>query len=119
MTTSEIAERLITHCRKAHWEAAQTELYADNAVSLEPFESPMFAQETRGLAAIIEKGRKFDSMIETVHTIEVSEPLVAKNSFACIMRMDVTMKGEGRMDMKELCVYEVADGKIVKEQFHV
>jgi hypothetical protein len=31
--------------------------------------------------------------------------------------MDVTMKGQGRMNMDEIAVYEVKDGKIVKEQF--
>jgi hypothetical protein len=44
--------------------------------------------------------------------------VVAKSSFACVMRLDVTMKGQGRMDMTELCGYEVADGKIISEQFH-
>jgi hypothetical protein len=32
--------------------------------------------------------------------------------------MDVTMKGQGRMQMTELCVYVVKDGKIVSEQFY-
>ncbi len=31
--------------------------------------------------------------------------------------MDVTMKGQDRMAMPELCVYEVKDGKIASEQF--
>ena len=119
MNTAEIAQRLVDHCRKAHWEAAQTELYADDAVSIEPCAGEISGKETRGRDAIIEKGRKFDGMIETLHAIEVSDPIVATNSFACIMRIDVTMKGQGRMDMKELCVYEVASGKIVKEEFHV
>jgi hypothetical protein len=29
----------------------------------------------------------------------------------------VTVKGQGRMKMDEIAVYEVKDGKIVKEQF--
>jgi hypothetical protein len=33
------------------------------------------------------------------------------------MGMDVTMKGQGRSKMDEIAVYEVKDGKIVKEQF--
>jgi limonene-1,2-epoxide hydrolase len=33
------------------------------------------------------------------------------------MGMDVTMKGAGRINMEEIAVYEVKDGKIVKEQF--
>jgi ketosteroid isomerase-like protein len=117
MTTQEIAQRLVAHCRKAKWEDAQRELYAQDAVSIEPFETPHFAKETRGLNAIIEKGKKFDAMVETLHSLTVSEPIVAPSSFACIMGMDVTMKGQGRMQMSELCVYTVKDGKIVSEQF--
>jgi hypothetical protein len=119
MTTKEIAERLVMHCRTAAWEAAQRELFADDAVSIEPYSSPAFEKETRTLEAIIEKGRKFDAMVEQMHSIKVSDPLVATSSFACTMQMDVTMKGEGRMNMTELCVYDVKDGKIIAEQFHV
>ncbi len=119
MKTTEIASRLVTLCRKAQWGAAQKELYADNAISIEPQETPMFAKETRGLPAIIEKGHEFDAMVEKLHSISVSEPVVAENSFACTMSLDVTMKGQGRMQMSELCVYDVKDGKIVSEQFHM
>ena len=119
MKTEDIAKRLVAHCREAKWEAAQRELYAENAVSIEPFPSPNFAQETRGLAAILEKGKKFDSLVEKMHSLTVSDPIVAENAFACVMQMDVTMKGEGRMNMRELCVYDVKDGKIVSERFHM
>lgn len=119
MTTQEIAQKLVAHCRKAAWETAQRELYADQAVSLEPYATPAFSQETKGLAAIIEKGHKFNAMIETMHALSVSDPLVANSSFACTMSLDVTMKGQPRMQMTELCVYEVKDGKIVSERFHM
>ena len=119
MTTKEIADRLVALCREAKYEQAQKELYADNCVSKEPYATPAFAQETRGLPAIIEKGRKFVAMIEQVHSTSVSEPIVAGSSFACVMRLDVTMKGQGRMDMSELCVYDVKDGKVVSEEFHM
>jgi len=119
MTTEEVAKRLVALCREGKWETAQRELYAQDAVSVEPHATPAFEKETRGLPAIIEKGKKFTAMVETMHKITVSEPLVAGNSFACSMRLDMTMKGQGRMDMGELCVYEVKDGKIVREQFHM
>lgn len=119
MKTEEIAKRLVALCREAKWETAQRELYADDAVSIEPYATPAFAKETKGLAAIFEKGKKFDAMVETMHALHVSDPIVATNSFACTMQMDVTMKGQGRMNMTELCVYDVKDGKIVSEQFHV
>jgi hypothetical protein len=54
-----------------------------------------------------------------MHSIEVSEPIVATNSFAFIITMDVTMKGQERMKMPELCVYLVKDGKIISEQFFI
>jgi hypothetical protein len=119
MTTKQIAERLVALCREAKWEAAQTELFAADAISIEPVASPFFEKETKGLPAIIEKGHKFGAMVETMHGLLVSDPVVAGSSFACTMRMDVTMKGQGRMDMAELCVYDAKDGKIVSEQFHL
>lgn len=119
MNTQAIADRLVSLCREARWEEAQRELYAGDAISLEPYPTPVFAQETRGLAALQEKIRTFNRMIEQLHSVVVSEPLVAGNAFTCRMQMDVTMKGEGRMTMAELCVYRVKDGKIISEQFFV
>lgn len=119
MKTEEIAKRLVALCREAKWETAQTELFAADAVSIEPYETPAFAKETKGLPAIIEKGHKFEAMVEKMHSLKVSDPVVATNSFACTMTMDVTMKGQGRMNMSELCVYVLKDGKIVSEAFHV
>lgn len=119
MKTEDIAKRLVTLCRDAKWEAAQTELFAADAVSIEPEATPLFSKETKGLPAILEKGRKFESIVEKYHSVEVSEPVVATGSFACVMKLDITMKGKGRMPMQELCVYEVKDGKIVSEQFYM
>lgn len=119
MQTTEIANRLVALCRERKWEVAQRELFAADAVSIEPYPTPGFEKETKGLPAIIEKGHKFEAMVETMHLLSVSDPVAATNSFACTMRMDVTMKGQGRMDMSELCVYNLKDGKIISEQFHV
>lgn len=117
MKTEEIARRLVALCREQKWETAQKELFAADAISVEPRPSPGFDQETRGLPAIIEKGRKFVAMTEQVHSIKVSDPIVAGDAFACTMHLDMTMKGQGRMDMAEVCVYEVKDGKITAERF--
>ena len=95
MKTEEIASRLVALCREQKWETAQRELFSPNAVSIEPEATGGFDKETRGLPAIIEKGRKFVAMVEQVHSISVSDPLVAPNSFACTMRLDMTMKGQG------------------------
>ena len=117
MTTTEIANRLVELCSKGDFENAQKELFADDAVSIEPHASPAFEKETKGLDAILEKGHKWSSMVEEYHEMKVSQPLVGENSFAATMFMSVTMKDMGRTDMTELCVYNVKDGKIVSEQF--
>ena len=117
MTTIEIANRLKELCGKSDYETAQRELFAEDAVSIEPESSPAFEKETKGLPAIIEKGGKFNSMVEEMHGITLSEPVVAGNSFALSMRLDAVMKERGPMDSTELCVYKVKDGKIISEEF--
>ena len=117
MTTQEIANRLAEFCRKGDFESAQKDLFSDNAISIEPRATPAFEKETKGLEAILAKGEKWNSMVLETHNITVSDPLIATNSFAVTMRMNVTMKERGHMDLTELCVYEVKDGKIISEQF--
>jgi hypothetical protein len=119
MTTKEIASRLVDLVRKGEFEKAQQELYAQDAVSMEPIETPEFEKETRGLKAIFEKGQKFNNLVETMHAIRVSDPLVAGNTIACTMTMDVTMKGRERATYDQLCVYQVKDGRVISEQFFV
>lgn len=117
METKEIASKLVAYCSKGDWADAHNELYANDAISIEPHSTEHFEKETKGLVAIRSKGKKFDEMTETLHSIEVSEPLVVGNAIAFMMTMDTTMKGQKRMSMPELCVYKVKDGKISSEEF--
>jgi hypothetical protein len=117
MSTQQIAARLAELCRQGEFEAAQKELFAEDAVSIEPRETPQFAKETKGLSAIIDKGHKWNETVEKVHGCTASAPLVAGNAFAITLGLDVTMKGHGRMKIEEVCVYETKDGKIASERF--
>jgi hypothetical protein len=117
MTTAEIANRLSELCKQGQFEQAQKELFADDAVSIEPHGTPAFDKETKGLDAIIQKGHKWSEMVTAYHGMKVSEPLIAGDCFALTMWMSVTMKEGGRMDMTELCLYKVKDGKVVSEEF--
>ena len=118
MNTESIAKRLVELCRTGEYDKAQEELYADDAASIEPEGLPPGALgNAKGLAAIREKGRHFNESIEAMHSGSVGDPQVAGNWFSCTMSMDVTMKGRGRIQMSEVCVYRVRDGKIVHEQF--
>ena len=116
MTTYDIANRFHELAQSGDWDQIQNELYADNAVSIEPANSPGL-KTVEGKEAIKQKGKQFGEMVEEMHGGYTNEPQVAGNHFAVAMGMDVSMKGQGRMKMDEIAVYEVKDGKIVKEQF--
>jgi ketosteroid isomerase-like protein len=118
MKTEAVAKRLVELCREGKYEEAQRELYAKDAVSIEPEGLPPgMPANVKGLDAIYEKTRHFQATIEQVHGGSVSDPVVAGNWFSCEMTIDVTMKGRGRVVMTEICLYHVKDGKIDREQF--
>lgn len=116
MTTQDVANRLVELSRQGKIQEVLKELFAANAVSIEPNESmgPMLVS---GLPAIIEKGKMFDSMVEAFHGSKITDPVVAGNYFSISWWIDTTMKGRGRTQMQEICVYKVENGKIVSEQF--
>jgi ketosteroid isomerase-like protein len=116
MTIQEVANRFKELTQSAQWDKIQDELYSSDAVSIEPEQSPGF-KTVEGLDAIKEKGKQFQTMIEEMHGGYCTEPVIGGKFFSVAMGMDVTMKGMGRINMDEVCVYEVKDGKIVKEQF--
>ena len=116
MTTQEVADRLSQLFKEYKWNEAQDELFSDDAQSIEPPGSQGM-ETVQGIDAIKKKGEDFNNSVEEMHGGYVSEPLVAGRYIAVAMGMDVTMKGAGRMKMDEIALYEVKDGKIVKEQF--
>ena len=116
MTTKEVANRLHELFQANKWMEAQQELFSDDAESIEPKDSPGM-QSVKGIDAIRKKGEDFNNMVEEVHGGWVSEPIVAGKYIAVAMGMDCTYKGMGRQKMDEIVLYEVKDGKIVKEQF--
>jgi len=117
MTTQQIADRLVELCRTGQFEQAYTELFADDAVSIEPEAMGGFEKETKGLENMHKKAQQFDAMLEAVHSIGISDPIVAANSFAIKLEMDATMKGRERSTMSEICLYKLKDGKIISEEF--
>jgi hypothetical protein len=117
MSTQQVASRLSELCNKGEFETAQKELFADDAVSIEMHASPDFPKETKGLKAILEKGKKWSAGVEEMHSVSASKPIVAGNAIALALTMDVTFKGRGRMKLEEVCAYTVKDGKIASEQF--
>lgn len=115
MSTQEIANRLAELCRKGEFETVYKELYSPDCVSIEPKGAQMEICE--GLEAMAAKGKAWNESIVEFHASSVGDPIVSGNHICMPMMMDATFKEYGREKMNELCVYEVKDGKIVKEQF--
>lgn len=115
MTTTEIANRLVELCRQGQNIQAYQELFAPDAVAVEPARYNI--PNTEGMQALLAKAENWQQGIIELHDSSVSDPVVADNHFALTMMIDLTSKEHGRNKMTEVCVYEVKDGKIVKEEF--
>lgn len=117
MTTQQVADRLVELCRKGQFVEAVQELYSDDIISIEPDGSGL-PTHCEGIPAIMQKGEQWNAMVEQVNSSNISDPIVAENFFSMTMKSNMKMvNAPEAMDMDELCVYNVVDGKVVKEQF--
>lgn len=118
MTTQEVANRYYELSQQNQFDAIATELYSNDIVTIEPVsDDPYAMQSTVGMEAKMAKDKAFGESIEEMHSGYCDAPIVSGNHFALKMGMECTMKGAGRVNMDELCMFEVKDGKIIKEQF--
>lgn len=117
MSTESVARRLVELCREGKFNQAQDELYAPHARSIEVDGMTGPLGSVDGLEAIREKGRRFSDSLTEIHAVEVGDPLIAEPFFSLVMGFDATYKEGGRRVLREICVYEVANDKIVREQF--
>lgn len=117
MTTQEVANKLVELCSQGKFMDAITSLYAQDIVSVEAAPGPDGSREMKGLDAVIGKATWWGENHE-VHGASVEGPIASDSHFCVRFKMDVTFKPTGnRMNLDELGVYHVKDGKIVHEQF--
>ncbi len=116
METNEIANKLVAWCKQGDFEKPYQELYSPKIVSIEN-DGTSEGGRVEGFEGIQQKGEWWQENFE-VHETTVSEPIVADNWFSVKFEMDTTHKPSGhRSTMSEIAVYQVQDGKIIKEQF--
>lgn len=115
MTTQEVANRLVELCRQGKNMDAINELYSSDIVSVEPEGAPMGT--LTGIDAVRGKTEGFFQGVKEFHDSYTSDPVVGGDHFSCAMGMDITMQDGMRMQMNEVAVYEVKDGKVVREEF--
>ena len=118
MTLKDIADELVAGCRENRAAANLEKLYASDAVSVESTDTSGAGRISEGLDAIRGKHAWWEENFE-VHDASVSDPMLhGDDRFAVIFGIDATMKATGeRSKMKEVGVYHVADGRIVREEF--
>lgn len=115
-TIHEIAARFNELAQQEKWFEIQDELFSDDVKSIDPPGSPYFGY-AEGKANVRKKGEDFIKKIEEFHGARTTVPVIGGNHFAVGREVDITVQGHGRIQMNEIMLYEVKDGKIISEQF--
>jgi ketosteroid isomerase-like protein len=115
MDTAAIANDFVKICATGNFDEAGEKYWSPDIVSIEPMPGDM--QQARGLAAVKAKGEWWYANHE-IHGVTVDGPYVNGNQFIVRFQMDITPKETGqRMQMDEMGIYDLVDGKIVRESF--
>lgn len=114
MNTRELATAFTDMLKAGNLEDA-VQFNSPDIVSIEAMEGPM--AEVRGTDAVKAKSDWWYGAHE-VHSVETFGPFINGDRFALRFYMDVTNRESGqRMQMEEIGLYTVKDGKIVEERF--
>jgi hypothetical protein len=116
LTTQEVATRFNELARQEKWFEIQEEFFSDDVKSIDPPHSPYLGY-AEGKDSVKKKGEDFIKKIEAFHGASTTEPVVGGNYFAVGREMDITIQGFGRIQINQVMLYEVKNGKIVSEQF--
>ncbi|WP_120632941.1 nuclear transport factor 2 family protein [Ruegeria sp. EL01] len=119
MNLKEIAQELVAGCREGRAKENLDKLYAADAVSVEAVDaSGTMGREAHGVDAIRGKHEWWEGAHD-VSGASVSDPFAhGEDRFAVIFEVQGKVKESGEnFEMREVAVYHVANGKIVREEF--
>jgi ketosteroid isomerase-like protein len=115
MTTAEIAKAFTDMLKAGDHHGAAATFNSPDIISMEAMDGPM--ARIQGTAAVQAKSDWWYANHE-VHSASAAGPFVNGDQFAVRFSLDVTPKDSGqRMQMEEVGLYTVKDGKIVEEKF--
>ena len=117
MTTEQVAKRYYELIQQHQYEQIQNELYAPNAISIEPENDSNLPLVVQGIDALRQKEGLFFSQVDEMFGSYMSETVISTFFFSMMTGMDVKMSGKQRKKKEQICVFEVRNGKIVREQF--
>ena len=117
MTNQEVAMKLVALCTAHENFAAMEQLYAEDIVSVEGQADSGGKTATSGKQAVIDKSKAWAGVHE-IHGSSTEGPFLSTDGFAVIFQFDVTPKSTGkRTQLREIAVYTVNEGLIVREEF--
>jgi hypothetical protein len=118
MSIQEIASKLVQLCNEGKSDDAVRELYAGDIVSIEGAGSDQMPARIEGLEAVVAKGVWWSENHE-VHNFSATGPFIGHrdDQFVVKFDLDVTPTGADRLQMSEVGIYTVKDGKIAQEEF--
>lgn len=117
MTTLDIAKKYVALCAEHQNRNALETLFSKDAVSVEAAAPPGGKVESRGLEALMTKGKQWVENHE-VHSSKIEGPWPNGNRFIVRFSYDVTNKPSGRrFKMEEAALFTVENDKIVREEF--
>lgn len=117
MTLNEIANELVAGCREGRSSANLDTLYAPDATSVEALDNGN-GRSVTGVDAIRGKHDWWEANFEVLSG-SISDPMPhGEDRFAVVFEMQAKNKQNGEVtDMKEVALYHVDGGKIVREEF--
>ena len=119
MSAIEIANQLVAFCKEGKSLESINTLYAEDVVSVEAAPPPAGGERvTKGIEGVRAKNQWWSDNHE-IHSASVEGPWPhGDDRFAVRFTYDITNKPSGmRMQMDEIAVFHVADGKISREEF--
>jgi hypothetical protein len=117
MNTEQIAQKVVELVRKQAWHEAVDTLYDKNTVSIEARANDGESPEKSGIDQVREKTDWWLQNMQ-VHSFKANGPFVAHDRFVVQYDADVTDKNSNeRMQLSEVGVYTVKNGKIIREEF--
>ena len=115
MTTTDLAKDFVSMLQQRDDAGAAAKYNADSIASYEAMDGPMAV--CKGKAEVKKKGEWFFANHE-VHSSSAEGPFVNGDQFVVRFKYDVTPKATGkRMQMDEVGIYTVKDGRIAEERF--
>lgn len=116
MSIKDLASAFAELLKSGEHDAAAAQFNAADIVSIEAMDGPM--ARIQGTEAVKQKGEWWHANHE-IHAADSFGPYINGDQFAIRFTMDVTVKETGqRMQMEEVGLYTVKDGKIVEERFY-